>query len=158
MSTHTAQVEWERHGVPFTDNRYSRAHVWRFDGGLTVPASSSPHVVPLPWSVAANVDPEEGFVASLASCHMLWFLGLAAGEGYMVDRYSDAAAGTMARDAQGRQWLAQVVLNPAVVFSGGLVPTDASVDALHHAAHEKCFLANSVKSAITIAGRWDYCP
>ena len=158
MSTHTAQVEWERHGSAFTDNRYSRAHVWRFDGGITVPASSSPQVVPVPYSDAGNVDPEEAFVAALASCHMLWFLGLAAAQGYVIDRYCDAATATMARNAQGRQWLERLVLNPHVAFGGPRVPTDEAVGALHHAAHEACFLANSVKTEIAIAGQWEHRP
>lgn len=158
MSTHSAQVDWERHGATFTDNRYSRAHTWGFDGGLTVPASSSPQVVPLPWSVAANVDPEEGFVAALASCHMLWFLGLAAAQGYVVDRYTDEAMATMARNAQGREWLAELALRPMVAFSGARVPNDREVEGLHHAAHEACFLANSVKTEIRIEGRWEHRP
>jgi len=155
MSTHTAQIDWERHGSAFTDNRYSRAHVWRFDGGIAVAASSSPQVVPVPCSDAGNVDPEEAYVAALASCHMLWFLGLAAAQGYVIDRYSDTATATMAADAHGRLWVERLVLNPAVVFSGARVPTEQAVDALHHAAHESCFLANSVKTAITVAGRWE---
>src|SRR5512147_586110 len=102
MSLYTAVIAWERSGAVFTDNRYSRGHRWNFDGGVEVPASASPHVVPLPLSVAAAVDPEEAFVAALASCHMLWFLSIAARQGIVVERYRDEAIGVMAKNAQGR--------------------------------------------------------
>lgn len=149
MSEHRATVEWDRDGARFTDNRYSRGHRWRFDGGVEVPASASPHVVPSPMSVAAAVDPEEAFVASLSSCHMLWFLSLAAKQGFVVDDYRDEAVGLMARDAGGRLAMTQVTLHPAVRYGGEKRPSPAEEDALHHAAHEACFIANSVKSAVT---------
>ncbi len=85
MSRYTANIRWTRGDAKFTDNRYSRRHLWRFDGGIEVPASSSPHSVPLPYSSADAVDPEEAFVASIASCHMLWFLSIAAKRGHRVD-------------------------------------------------------------------------
>ena len=140
-----APIAWQRDaGAAFTDNRYSRAHVWRFDGGAEVPASSSPHIVPLPMSDPAGVDPEEAFVASLASCHMLWFLSLAAEQGWSVDAYEDAASGVLGRNAQGKLAMTVVTLHPRVVFGGDPPPAREAVDALHHRAHEACFIANSV--------------
>jgi organic hydroperoxide reductase OsmC/OhrA len=148
MSHYTAQVVWEREGADFARNRYSRRHRLRFDGGAEVVASSSPHVVPLPWSDASGVDPEEMFVASLASCHMLWFLSLAAKAGYTIDRYSDDAQGLMARNAGGRMAMTQVTLRPHAVFSGERQPSREQLDALHHTAHEECFIANSVTTDV----------
>ena len=133
----------------FTDNRYSRGHLWRFDGGVDVPASASPHVVPLPMSVAAAVDPEEAFVASLSSCHMLFFLSLAAKQGFVVDGYRDEAVGIMARNADGKLAMTRVTLHPAVNYGGDKRPSRAEEDALHHAAHEECFIASSVKTEVT---------
>jgi len=153
MSTYTAEVRWSRGEQKFTDNRYSRAHVWKFDGGIEVPASSSPHVVPLPLSNANAVDPEEAFVASLSSCHLLWFLSLAAKQGYLVDSYVDAPLGVMERNAAGKLAITKVTLRPLVVFSGAKQPDRAALDALHHAAHEECFLAASVKTGIAIEPR-----
>ena len=148
MAGHQATIRWERHNAAFVDNRYSREHHWEFDGGVQIPASSSPHVVPLPDSVAAAVDPEEAFVAALSSCHMLWFLSLAAKQGYIVDRYQDAAVGRMGRDAEGRQVMLEVTLRPAVTFAGLKHPDEAQLAALHHAAHAECFIANSVKTRV----------
>jgi len=145
MTLCKATIAWQRDaGAAFTDNRYSRAHVWRFDGGAEVPASSSPHIVPLPMSDPASIDPEEAFVASLASCHMLWFLSLAAEQGWRVDAYEDAASGVLGRNAQGKLAMTVVTLRPRVVFGGGPIPAREAVDALHHRAHEACFIANSV--------------
>jgi organic hydroperoxide reductase OsmC/OhrA len=148
MSRYQATIHWQRGDAAFTDNRYSRAHVWRFDGGVEVPASSSPQVVPLPMSVAAAVDPEEAFVASLSSCHMLWFLSLAAARGYCVDRYDDAADGVLARDARGRAAMTEVTLRPRVAFAGDTRPSREALDELHHRAHEACFIANSVRTEV----------
>lgn len=148
MSRYQATIHWQRGEAAFTDNGYSRAHVWRFDGGVEVPASSSPQVVPLPMSVAAAVDPEEAFVASLSSCHMLWFLSLAAARGYCVDRYDDAADGVLARDARGRAAMTEVTLRPRVAFAGDARPTREALEALHHRAHEACFIANSVRTEV----------
>ena len=156
MSSYTAQIDWTRGDAVFTDNRYSRAHRWRFDGGVEVPASSSPHVVRVPWSDPANVDPEEAFVAALSSCHMLTFLWLAATEGLRIDRYSDAAEGLMEDNGQGRQAVTRVTLKPRVLFSGDRRPTDADVERLHHSAHEQCFLANSVRTEIAVEGSWQH--
>ena len=144
-----AEVQWQRapHEA-FTDNRYSRKHSLRFDGGTEVPGSSSPSVVPLPMSDAAAVDPEEAFVASLAACHMLWFLSLAAQQGHVVDSYRDAAVGVMTKNASGKLWISTVTLRPEVRFGGERQPSAEALLRLHHRAHEECFIANSVKSEV----------
>lgn len=147
MTTYTATVEWRRTGEPFADGRYSRSHAWRFDGGAEVRASSSPHVVPVPYSDPAGVDPEEAFVASLSSCHMLWFLALAAKRGFVVDGYVDEAVGQMAADAAGDLWIARVTLRPEVRFSGP-APSPEEQRELHHQAHEECFIARSVRTEV----------
>lgn len=148
MTTYSATLRWQRNGAAFTDQRYSRAHEWHFDGGAVVPGSSSPHTVPLPYSDAAAVDPEEAFVAALSSCHLLWFLHLAAKAGFVVERYEDRADGVMARNAEGRLAMTLVTLRPNAAFAGDRQPTRAEVEVLHHAAHEECFIANSVKSEV----------
>ena len=148
MAEHTATVEWQRGDARFLDHRYSRAHTWSFDGGARVQGSSSPHVVRPPWSDPAAVDPEEALVASLSSCHMLWFLSIAAGKGFCVDRYVDAASGTLARNAAGRMAMTRVVLRPRVAFSGAARPSAEEIAAMHHAAHEACFIANSVNTDV----------
>ncbi len=153
MATYTAAIRWSRGAQPFTDNRYSRAHTWKFDGGTEVPASSSPHVVPRPMSADAAVDPEEAFVASLSSCHLLWFLSLAAKQGCVVDSYADDAEGVMAKDAAGRLAITRVTLRPLVRFSGARLPDQAALAALHHAAHAECFIAHSVRSEVVIEPR-----
>jgi len=148
VGTHKATVSWTRDGAAFTDNRYSRAHRWHFDGGVEVPASSSPSVVPVPLSVEHAVDPEEAFVASLSSCHMLWFLALAAKRGFVVESYRDDALGELGKDANGRSSITRVTLHPDVRFAGPQQPSPADLAAMHHAAHEQCFIANSVKSDV----------
>ena len=149
MHTYQAQVEWQRgESEAFVDNRYSRRHTLRFDGGAEFAGSSSPQVVPLPYSDASAVDPEETFVASLASCHMLWFLSLAGKAGHVVDHYDDEAEGQMARNAQGRVAMTVVTLRPRVRFGGQRQPTPAELQQLHHEAHESCFIANSVKTEV----------
>jgi organic hydroperoxide reductase OsmC/OhrA len=142
-------IAWQRGDASFADGRYSRRHEWRFDGGSVIAASPSPHVVPAPWSDATAVDPEEAYVAAIASCHMLWFLSLAAERGLVVDSYADDAVGTMARIAPGRQAITEVVLRPRIAFAGAQ-PESGVVDALHEAAHERCFIANSVKTTIRV--------
>jgi organic hydroperoxide reductase OsmC/OhrA len=154
MSSHSAHISWQRGEARFVDHRYSRAHVWAFDGGARVAGSSSPQVVPLPWSDPAAVDPEEAFVAALSSCHMLWFLGLAAQAGWVVDSYSDDAVGHLREERPGKAWMAEVELRPDVVFGGVRVPSDEVVAQLHHAAHEACFIANSVRSEVRCLGTW----
>lgn len=148
MSAHAATVIWERGGANFADGKYSRAHRWQFDGGLEIAASASPSVVRAPLSVAAAVDPEEAFVASLASCHMLWFLSIAADRGFVVESYRDDALGMMSRNASGKMAITRVTLRPSVQFAGDRRPTDAEINGMHHAAHEECFIANSVTSEI----------
>ncbi|MND97744.1 OsmC family protein [uncultured Brevundimonas sp.] len=149
MSGHGATVEWTRGEQPFTDKRYSRAHVWRFDGGAVVPGSSSPAGVPIPMSDPAGVDPEEAMIASLSSCHMLWFLAFAANAGLVVDRYLDDASGELDKNEAGKSYLARVALKPVTTFTGRQ-PDQAELDALHHAAHEHCDMAHSVRSEITV--------
>ncbi|MBC3436735.1 OsmC family protein [Pseudomonas sp. BW16M2] len=148
MAQYTAQVTWNRDGQDFLGNRYSRRHLWRFDGGVEVPGSSSPHVVPLPMSDASAVDPEEAFVAALSSCHMLWFLSLAAKQRFCVERYVDDALGEMALDGAGRMAMTVVTLRPLVEFSGERRPSFEQLERLHHLAHEECFIANSVKTEV----------
>lgn len=148
MSTYTATVCWQREGQDFVDSRYRRHHQWRFDGGAVVAASSSPQVVPLPMSDAAAVDPEEAFVASLSSCHLLWFLDLACRAGWLVDDYQDEASGVLARNAAGQLAMTAVTLRPRVRFAGERRPDAAEIQRLHHAAHAACFIANSVRSEV----------
>jgi organic hydroperoxide reductase OsmC/OhrA len=148
MGHYTAEVLWLRAEQHFLDNRYGRAHLIRFDGGLEVPGSSSPQVVPPPLSDAAAMDPEEAFVASLSSCHMLWFLSIAARRKFRVDRYFDAAIGVMEKNPAGKMAMTVVTLRPEVQFSGDRLPTPVQVDQMHHDAHELCFIANSVKTEI----------
>ena len=148
MADHTCIVTWERGAADFIDRRYSRAHTWTFDGGAVVRGSSSPHVVPPPGSDPAGVDPEEAFVASLSSCHMLWFLDLAARRGYRIDRYIDNAVGTMGRNAAGKLAMTRVVLRPAVTVGLGPQPDVQALTTLHHEAHDQCFIANSVTTDV----------
>ncbi|HTW38140.1 MAG TPA: OsmC family protein [Steroidobacteraceae bacterium] len=155
MTTHTATIEWRRNAAPFLDRRYSRAHEWRFDGGAVVQASSSPQVVRVPLSNPAYVDPEEAFIAALSSCHMLWFLDLAAAAGYLIEQYSDRAEGRMGR-RDGKEWVESVVLAPVVEFGGTRRPDEEAVRELHHRAHEACFIANSVRTAVSVAGSWTF--
>jgi organic hydroperoxide reductase OsmC/OhrA len=148
MAEYMVTVHWERGEQRFTDNRYSRGHTWIFDGGVEVPASSSPHVVPLPYSNASAVDPEEAFVASLSSCHMLWFLSIAAKRGFCVDHYADGAVGVMEKDQAHRLAMTRVTLRPRVVFSGQPLPTETDIQSMHAEAHEACYIANSVKTKV----------
>lgn len=148
MTEYSATVLWTRGNADFLDNRYSRRHLLRFDGGLEVPGSSSPHVVAEPMSDAFSMDPEESFVASLASCHMLWFLSIAAKRRFRVDRYRDAAGGIMAKTVDGRMYMAVVTLRPEIQFSGDERPTREQLDSLHAEAHHQCYIANSVKTEI----------
>ncbi len=147
MADYTATVAWTRKGAEFTDGEYSRAHVWEFDGGVSVSASASPHVVRPPFSVAAAVDPEEAFVASLASCHMLWFLSIAASRGFVVEGYRDEARGVLAKDGSGKLAITTVMLHPEVAF-GARRPTEGEHLAMHDEAHEQCFIARSVKTEV----------
>ena len=148
MHEYQATISWERSTIDSSLRRYSRAHTWTFDGGLAVPASASPHIVPPPYSVAAAIDPEEAFVASLSSCHLLWFLDLAARNGFRVESYIDKAVGVIEKNDAGKMAITRVTLQPKATFAGEKLPTTAEIDALHHAAHEECFIANSVKSDV----------
>lgn len=145
-----ARLEWQRNGQNFLDQKYSRGHEWIFDGGLRVPASSSPLSVPLPMSVADNVDPEEALVAAAASCHMLFFLSIAARRGHTVESYVDNAVGLLEKDDKGRMSMTNITLRPEIVFAGVAWPSEEEIAAIHHEAHDKCYIANSLKTEITI--------
>ncbi|MFC5474006.1 OsmC family protein [Paraherbaspirillum soli] len=145
---YTAEVLWLRGEQDFLGHRYSRKHLLRFDGGVEVPGSSSPLSVPPPMSDPAAVDPEEAFVSALSSCHMLWFLAIAAKRKFCVDRYFDAAVGVMDKNAEGKIAMTVVTLRPEVHFSGEHMPSREEVDQMHHSAHEECYIANSVKTEV----------
>lgn len=151
MSEYYASVKWYRNGdEPFIDNKYSRGHSWEFDGGTVVPASSSPHIVPLPFSVEANVDPEEAFVASLSSCHMLFFLSIAAKKQLVVESYIDNAFCVLEKDESGKLVISKAVLRPEVTFANDIEVSHEKLRKIHSLAHEKCFIANSVKTQVIV--------
>ena len=152
MSEHKAAIIWKRNvsGPDFLKGKFSREHTWKFDGGVTVPASASPSVVPTPLSNPANVDPEEAFVASVSSCHMLTYVYLAYRQGFQVDSYEDEAVGSMTKNEKGVPWVSSIVLNPKIAYGGEKLPTPADEERLHHLAHEQCFISNSVKTSITV--------
>lgn len=150
MSTYKAVIKWNRTSPDFLKGKYSREHTWTFDGGVVVPASSSPAVVPVPYSNPANVDPEEAFVASLSSCHMLTFVYLAGRQGFQIDNYEDEAVGTMIKNEKGVPWMNLVTLNPKITYSGEKRPSPDEEKRLHHLAHEQCYIANSVKTEVVV--------
>jgi len=150
MANYIATIRWKNAGPDFLKGKFSREHTWSFDGGVTIPASPSPHVVPAPWSNPAGVDPEEAFVASVSSCHMLTLLWLAGRQGFQADSYEDTAVGVMAKNERGAMWVSQITLRPRIQWSGAKIPTAADLDSLHHHAHEQCFIANSVKTDIKV--------
>jgi len=150
MAEHIATICWKNHQEIFTDNRYSREHHWKFDGGSEVAASSSPHIVPVPYSNPACIDPEEAFVAALSSCHMLFFLAIAAKNKFVVGEYTDRAIGIMEKNKAGKSAITTVNLYPQVKFWGDNLPSKQKLEEIHHQAHHDCFLANSVKTKITI--------
>jgi organic hydroperoxide reductase OsmC/OhrA len=152
MSEHKATIRWQCTSPDFLKGRYSREHTWTFDGGATVAASPSPSVVPVPYSNPAHVDPEEAFVASVSSCHMLTFLYLASKQGFQVDRYEDEALGVMSRNDRGVPWISAITLHPRIAYGGERRPTPAEVEGLHQAAHEQCFIANSIKTEVKVSG------
>lgn len=153
MTSYTATISWSRAGEgDFTKGQYSRAHEWRFDGGARVPASASPHIVPAPWSDASGVDPEEAFVASLSSCHMLFFVDFARRAGLIVDEYVDVAEGILEKRSDGRLAMTSVTLRPHVTWNGE-TPAEAMITDLHHRAHEACFIANSVTTKVVVEAR-----
>lgn len=145
MSEHHATIHWQRGDAEFTYKTYSRDHTWSFEGGETVAASAAPKYL----GSAERVDPEEALVASLSSCHMLTFLALAAKKRIVVESYVDAAVGTMEPNEDGRLAVTRVVLRPKIVF-GGEAPNSETVEKLHHMSHEQCFIANSVRTEVTV--------
>lgn len=151
MSEHKATITWARTSPDFLKGKFSREHNWSFDGGLTVPASSAPTSVAPPYSNPANVDPEEAFVASISSCHMLFFLFFAYKRGFVVDSYQDDAVGVMTKNEHGRWWISAVTLRPRVTYGGDKIPTPAEEEQLHHDAHDHCFMANSARSEIIVS-------
>lgn len=154
VSRYKATIDWKREGDEFTNNKYNRSHFWHFDGGQTIPASSSPQVIPVPLSDPDAVDPEEAFTASISSCHMLWFLSIAAKQGFTVDEYRDEAIGILAKNADGKLAMTEVILNPKVKFDTSTVPSQKDHEEMHHLAHEKCFISNSVKTVIRLKFDW----
>jgi organic hydroperoxide reductase OsmC/OhrA len=149
---YTATVRWERGGGSFADNRYSREHVWLFDGGTQVPASPAAANVPPGCARADAVDPEEAFVAAISSCHMLFFLAFAGKRGFVPDSYEDNALGVMTKNERGKLFVSRVTLDPKIAWSGENRPSAEEVAAMHHRAHEECFLANSVRTEVVVAG------
>ncbi len=153
MSTYTAKISWKSDSPEtFTKNRYSRGHTWSFDGGIEVPASSSPHAVRVPFSVEEAVDPEEALVAATSSCHMLTFLWVAAKKGFVIDSYEDNAVGEMTEGDGGKQWVSKITLDPKIEWSGDNKPTEDQIAEMHHEAHEGCYIANSIKSEVVVKG------
>lgn len=150
MSEHRATIRWKRTSDEFLKGKYSREHTWTFDGGMSIQASAAPSAVPVPYSNPAYVDPEEAFVASVASCHMLTFLWLAGRKGFQIDSYEDEAAGVMTQGENGVPWVSRITLKPRIVYSGARTPTHAEEDQLHHLAHEQCFIANSIKTEVRV--------
>jgi len=150
LHKYEAVISWKREGARFTDTRYSRGHEWTFDGGVKIMASSSPSVVPLPYSVVEAVDPEEALVAAAASCHMLSFLYLAAKRGIVVESYLDNAFGIMEKNSAGKLAITRITLRPQIEFSVDREPSPEELQSLHHSAHEECFIANSLKTEIVI--------
>jgi len=150
MHRYEARVKWQRNGAKFTDLRYSRGHEWSFDGGVRLTASSSPASVPVPYSVAEAVDPEEALVAAASSCHMLTFLFLAARRGFVVESYADDAFGVMDKNPQGKLAITRITLRAKIEFSGDKTPSAAELEALHRSAHEECYIASSIKSEVVI--------
>jgi organic hydroperoxide reductase OsmC/OhrA len=150
MSQHRATISWKGTGTDFIHGKYSREHTWSFDGGVVVPGSASPAVVAAPWSNAANVDPEEAFVAAVSSCHMLTFLYVASKAGFQVDSYDDEAIGTMTKNERGTPWVSSVTLQPKIHYGGSKPPSPTEEAHLHHEAHEQCFIAQSIKTEVTV--------
>jgi organic hydroperoxide reductase OsmC/OhrA len=153
MSKHTTTVRWKNNGPDFLSRRYSREHTLHFDGGAEVTGSPSAQIVPAPWSNPAGVDPEEMFIASVSSCHMLWFLHVACDGGLLAESYEDEAEGVMTKNERGVLWISQIILRPRIVWSGDRQPTADEVVHLHHLAHEQCFIASSIKTEVIVQSR-----
>jgi organic hydroperoxide reductase OsmC/OhrA len=152
MSEHKATIRWTCTSPDFLKGKYSREHTWSFDGGLTVPASPAPSGVPAPFSNPAYIDPEEAFVAAVSSCHMLTFLYLAYKQGFKVDSYDDEAVGVLTKNEKGIPWVSSITFYPKIIYNGEKLPTPTDEEQLHHLAHEQCFIANSIKTEVTVAG------
>ena len=152
MSEHKATITWKCKSPDFLMGKYSREHIWTFDGGVTVPASASPSGVPVPYSNPAHVDPEEAFVAAVSSCHMLTYLYLACQQGFHVDSYRDEAVGVMTKNEKSVPWVSSITLHPQIDYSGEKLPAPEAEKRLHHMAHEQCFIANSIKTEVTVGG------
>jgi organic hydroperoxide reductase OsmC/OhrA len=150
MHKYEAKVSWNRNGAKFLGQQYSRGHEWAFDGGVKVPASASPQAVRAPLSVVEAVDPEEALVAAASSCHMLFFLSLASKQGFVVESYMDEPFGMVEKNPQGKFAVTKITLRPKIQFSGEKLPSVAELSALHHAAHEECYIANSIKSEVVV--------
>lgn len=150
MGAYTATLTWKRGDQVFSDGKYSRGHEIAFDGGFTILGSASPHVVRPPLSREDAADPEELFVAALASCHMLFFLDFARRAGFVVDAYVDAPKGVLAKNSEGKMAMTKITLKPKVAWSGDKRPSADEIQALHHKAHEACFIANSFKGEVVI--------
>ena len=150
MSQHKATVSWKSDNENFLAGKFTRKHSWTFDGGAVVPASASPSVVPAPYSSAEAVDPEEAFVASVSSCHMLTFLHEARKAGFRVDAYDDEAVGELTKNERGVPWVSKITLNPKIVYGGEKLPSPADEEQLHHKAHDFCFIAQSIKTEVTV--------
>jgi organic hydroperoxide reductase OsmC/OhrA len=146
MSTHQARILWSRASADFTYASYNREHDWHFKGGVAVRASAAPQFK----GSADCPDPEDAFVASLASCHMLTFLAVAAQKKFTVDRYEDAAVGHLEKNARGKLAITRVELHPQVTFGADRTPTAEELHALHERAHAECFIANSVLTEVTV--------
>ncbi len=150
MSKYAATIKWQRNNEDFLGNNYSRVHTWQFNGGTEIAASASSHLVPLPWSCEENVDPEQAFVASLSSCHMLFYLSIASEQGIQVESYTDQAEGVMSKNPAGKMAISKITLRPRVTYSGSNIPEHKTEESMHHLAHDNCFIANSVNSQIEI--------
>ena len=150
MSEHKATILWTFSQGDFLKGTYSREHTWTFDGGMTIQASSSPAAVRVPFSNPANVDPEEAFVASISSCHMLTYLYVASRKGFAISRYEDEAVGVMTKNEHGIPWVSSVVLHPRITYTDAKKPSREDESQMHHLAHEQCFIANSVKTEIKV--------
>ena len=153
MAEHRATIDWANPNEEFTRGRYSREHTWAFDGGVVVQASPSPAVVPAPWSNEAAVDPEEAYVASVSSCHMLTFLHVSSRKGFAIERYTDEAVGVLSKNDDGAYWLSSITLRPRVTYAGEVSPTAEEEQRLHHLAHEQCFIANSIQTEVIVESR-----
>jgi organic hydroperoxide reductase OsmC/OhrA len=146
MSEHKVTLRWERGGAEFSYQKYPRDHTWSFDGGHKMVATAAPAFLGNP----AHVDPEEAFVASLSSCHMLTFLAIACKQKFVLDSYEDEAVGHLEKNADGKLAITRVELRPQIMWGGDRKPTAEELDKMHHAAHENCFITNSVKTEVSV--------